>query len=460
MIDKEEMRQRKFGDCDNRLMDTPAATSTVADDERILTTRRSSKIDQTFTKLIVILSLALAAVSVAIKFYPECSVALYAVKLVDILLARLGVSSRVYAVVLDAGSTGSRLLAFTFYENPVTNNLMLVDEVFKEVKPGLSSFADNPKEGAATVQALINEAYGIVPESYRKDTPVSMKATAGLRLLPHNQSEALIAATAQVLANSGFLNRNVEIMSELDEGLYGWTTVNYLLDQLHNPRKSYVALDLGGGSTQITFSPKYDETFDHTPADFLHKVSVIRKSMTVYSHSYLGLGLMAARNAVFLHSARAGDASISVSTPCVSKPTVWKYANSELQLEPIHASYESCMIKVMDVLDTLKVHQCDEIPTRKIAAFSYFYDRAVDAGILQYGESAVVQVQDFLNAAQIACTSGDDREPFLCVDLTYISGLLHHGYRFAADAKLGLYREINGHTTSWALGAAFALLEK
>ena len=47
------------------------------------------------------------------------------------------------------------------------------------MKPGLSSFADNPKEGAAIVQALINEAYGIVPESYRKDTPVSMKATAG-----------------------------------------------------------------------------------------------------------------------------------------------------------------------------------------------------------------------------------------------------------------------------------------
>ncbi len=34
------------------------------------------------------------------------------------------------------------------------------------------------------------------------------------------------------------------------------------------------------------------------------------------------------------------------------------------------------------------------MPTRKIAAFSYFYDRAVDAGMLKHGESAVVQVQD------------------------------------------------------------------
>ena len=46
----------------------------------------------------------------------------------------------------------------------------------------------------------------------------------------------------------------------------------------------------------------------------------------------------------------------------------------------------------MGVLDTLKVHQCEEVPTRKIAAFSYFYDRAVDAGIIEHGQSAVVQV--------------------------------------------------------------------
>ena len=54
--------------------------------------------------------------------------------------------------------------------------------------------------------------------------------------------------------------------------MFGWVTVNYLLDQLHNPRKSYVALDLGGGSTQITFLPKYQETFDSTPEAFLHDV--------------------------------------------------------------------------------------------------------------------------------------------------------------------------------------------
>ena len=51
-------------------------------------------------------------------------------------------------------------------------------------------------------------------------------------------------------------------------------------------RKSYVALDLGGGSTQITFSPKYDETFQDTPSDFLHQVSVIRLEIIVQLYYY------------------------------------------------------------------------------------------------------------------------------------------------------------------------------
>ena len=71
---------------------------------------------------------------------------------------------------------------------------------------------------------------------------------------------------------AGFDNRGVGILRELDEGVFGWVTVNYLLDQLHNPRKSYVALDLGGGSTQITFLPKYQETFKNIPEHFLHPV--------------------------------------------------------------------------------------------------------------------------------------------------------------------------------------------
>lgn len=423
------------------------------DDDEIKS-RKSTKIDQSFTNLIFLVCALIFLSAGVVVVFPDSFIVAHSLKAMDWTFLKLGISSKLYAVVLDAGSTGSRVLAFTFYENPLTKNLMLVDEIWEEVKPGLSTFAENPVEGGASIQKLINKALTVVPESHRERTPVTLKATAGLRLLPLHQSEALISEVETVLANSGFINKGVEIMSELHEGLYGWVTVNYLLDQMSNLRKSYVALDLGGGSTQITFSPKYEETFSETPTHFLHDVSVVRQRATIYSHSYLGLGLMAARNAVFNQKKQNPD---GLKSSCLSKTVTWKYNNLEVNVHPENKGFHACMQQVKEVINELNVHQCDEVPTRKIAAFSYFYDRAVDAGILNWGESAVVQVQDFLNAAEKACTNSD--EPFLCVDLTYISGLLHHGYKLTADAKLGLYKQINGYTTSWALGAAFALLE-
>ena len=95
-----------------------------------------------------------------------------------------------------------------------------------------------------------------------------------------------------------------------------------------------------------------------------------------------------------------------------------------------------------------------------VSAFSYFYDRAVDAGLIKAGESGVLSVQDYLDAASRACSDKESASssPFACVDLSFIAGLLHHGYRLAPQALLGVYKEINGHQTSWALGAAFNML--
>jgi len=373
----------------------------------------------------------------------------------------LSLTTPVYAVVLDAGSTGSRVLAFSFYHNPVTGNLVLQDELWHEIKPGLSSFASSPSSGADTITELLALALERVPQEKRSSVPVTLKATAGLRLLPEEQSTALIAAVQERLEKSGFDNRGVGILSELDEGVFGWVTVNYLLDQLHNPTKSYVALDLGGGSTQITFLPKYEETLKEAPASFLHEITVLGTTHKVYSHSYLGLGLMAAREKIFSHN--QDKESLSLTSPCMvtSKPTQWNFHGKQYSIRRTSslAGYESCMVTVQAVIDSMKVDQRKEVPTRKIAAFSYFYDRAVDAGLIRAGESGLVTVQDYLEAARTACSTSDQAQEFLCVDLSFIAGLLHHGYRLAPQAKLGVYKEIDGHQTSWALGAAFNMLD-
>ena len=234
---------------------------------------KSADIDSTCTRLIFLLVLLLVSGAAVVVVMPDSPAALLLMSAVDRSCHLLALTTPVHAVVLDAGSTGSRVLGFTFFLSPLTGNLVLEDELWHEIKPGLSSFATDPRAGADTISELLEMAKQRIPEAKRSSTPVTLKATAGLRLLPSDQSQALLDSVTQRLEESGFDNRGVGIASELEEGVFGWVTVNYLLDQLHNPRKSYVALDLGGGSTQITFLPKYQETFDTTPESFLHEVS-------------------------------------------------------------------------------------------------------------------------------------------------------------------------------------------
>lgn len=431
--------------------------------ETKVSVKRSETIDKTFTRLIVFILLGLLLLLTGINVFPEHNLSLKTVALFDNLLNKCGLAPKMYAVILDAGSTGSRVLAFTFHKNPVTSDIVLEDELFAEVKPGLSSFADSPGRAAAAINELLEKARSRIPEEDWNTTPVALKATAGLRLLPQDKSQAIINEVKEVMTKSGFLIVNeessVEIMAELDEGLFGWFTINFLFKKLNKLPKSYVALDLGGGSTQITFAPKWGSTLLEAPPEFLHDVAIFKEKIPIYSRSYLGLGLMAAREAIFLQDEPAG--STSVSSPCMvtPTPTPWEFHGKHYAISSAEVGgYEKCVIAVHKVIGSLGVHPPEEMPIRKIAAFSYFYDRAVDSGIMEKGRSGVVEVQDFINAAKVACH--DPSQPFLCVDLTFISSLLHHGYRLSADAKLGLYKNINGHETSWALGAAFALLEK
>lgn len=65
---------------------------------------------------------------------------------VDKIAVSLGYKQLQYAVIIDAGSTGSRVLAFEFHYGYLDNRLVLDKELFVQVKPGLSFYHDKPAE--------------------------------------------------------------------------------------------------------------------------------------------------------------------------------------------------------------------------------------------------------------------------------------------------------------------------
>ncbi|KAK8729326.1 hypothetical protein OTU49_008764 [Cherax quadricarinatus] len=391
----------------------------------------------------------------------------------------LGVQERVHAVIIDAGSTGSRVLAFTFFKSLTDNSLKLDDELWHEVKPGLSSFADDPIEGAKSLVPLLEIAKSRIPRQSWASTPLVLKATAGLRLLPVEKADALLMEVKKLLASSGFhtTENSVGIMDGRDEGIFSWFTVNYLMDRVSgDPRETLVALDLGGGSTQITFVPVEDETVKKTPEDYLTSISLLHKNLNLYTHSYLGLGLMAARQAVLLQ--HKGEDGI-IRSPCIN-PIIdhqWTYGGEtytvrgpeEAKYQEVRgqagrlsenrpiADHEACVKACAQVISN-KVHAPHELKTREVIAFSYFFDRATERGLIDPFKGGELTVQEFLNAAVQTCNIPNVEQPLACLDLTFISSFLTYGYGLKGSSIIKLYKKIDNYEVSWGLGLAFHVI--
>ncbi|OAX37117.1 hypothetical protein K503DRAFT_867087 [Rhizopogon vinicolor AM-OR11-026] len=193
-------------------------------------------------------------------------------------------AARQFGVVIDAGSSGSRLQIYS-WEDPkvvlstqgdvVRNKLPKVEKGVQEgedwimkVEPGLSTFADNPEGVSEYLAPLIEHAQSQIPPSIQSETPLFLLATAGMRLLTSvQQARVLSAACTYLKGASGFRIDNeskdgpcgssVRIITGEEEGLYGWIAVNYLMDGFSgkDEKTTFGFLDMGGASTQIAFEP-------------------------------------------------------------------------------------------------------------------------------------------------------------------------------------------------------------
>ncbi|GJQ77327.1 hypothetical protein Trydic_g20745 [Trypoxylus dichotomus] len=272
---------------------------------------------------------------------------------IDKVVKVFGYYEPVHAVVIDAGSTGSRVLAFSFHKAYLDGHLILEKELFVHTKPGLSSYVDNPEAGAATIASLIEKAKDEIPKQYWSSTPLILKATAGLRLLPTEKADALLKAVKDLFDRTPFLtdNESVAIMDGTDEGIFSWFTVNFLLVD-----------------------------FDKCAA---------------YVEDYV---------------------------KSIAQPPV-------------------------------------ELPDKRIYAFSYYFDRAADVGLIDESTGGRVKVSDFKGAAKKVCNEANADQPFMCLDLTFIWILLEKGFGLRLDTTVFLYKKILGHEISWALGSAYSLLQ-
>ncbi|TFK46631.1 hypothetical protein OE88DRAFT_1637822 [Heliocybe sulcata] len=252
-------------------------------------------------------------------------------------------TGRRFGVVIDAGSSGSRLQIYSWRDPRIVqkedysayNSLPKVekgtrngDDWVTKVEPGISTFAGDPEGVPAYLAPLLEHARSHIPPSLQPETPLFLLATAGMRLLTPEQQGGVLQATCQFLkfhsnfridgpSSLGPCGSSVRIITGEEEGLFGWIAVNYLMDGF-TPRDTdattYGFLDMGGASTQIAFEPKAE---DRKGADNLIDVRLRLVSGDEIHHqvfvtTWLGYGTNQARERYVAQAITQYEDSLSV----------------------------------------------------------------------------------------------------------------------------------------------------
>ncbi|KAM9312873.1 ectonucleoside triphosphate diphosphohydrolase 4 [Gastrophryne carolinensis] len=238
-----------------------------------------------------------------------------------------------YGVVIDCGSSGSRIFVYCWpRHNGNPHDLLDIKQmrdqnrktVVMKIKPGISELATTPEKASDYISPLLNFAASHVPRDKHKETPLYILCTAGLRILTESQQEAILEdLRTDIPVHYDFLfsDSHAEVISGKQEGVYAWIGINFVLgrfDHLEDEDEALIEvnvpgsenkealvrkrtvgiLDMGGVSTQIAYEvPKSEEMAKNLLAEFnlgcdAHETQHVYR---VYVATFLGHGGNAAR---------------------------------------------------------------------------------------------------------------------------------------------------------------------
>ncbi|NXN99011.1 ENTP2 diphosphohydrolase, partial [Rhinopomastus cyanomelas] len=231
-----------------------------------------------------------------------------------------------YGIVLDAGSSHTAMFIYKWPADKENDTGVVSENSMCDVEgPGISSYSSNPLEAGTSLVQCLNEALKDVPKEKHAGTPLYLGATAGMRLLNIANppaSDAVLSAVAATLKSYPFDFRGAKILSGEQEGVFGWVTANYLLENfikrgwlgewIQPQKKTLGAMDFGGASTQITFETR--DTIEDPRNEVMLKL--YGQTYKVYTHSFLCYGRDQVLKRLFSKLLQAESYQTTIPNPC------------------------------------------------------------------------------------------------------------------------------------------------
>lgn len=296
-----------------------------------------------------------------------------------------------YAAIVDCGSSGSRAHLFKWpadasgeefldklmpMKDPITNKT-----VIKRIRPGLSSFGDQPDGASDYMRPIMDFISANVPPEAQPDTPVYFFGTAGLRLLSREKQQQILDDIVRDLTQEyAFKRLYGTIITGAQEGIFQWFSVNAHANRLTRAYdqvgptgdfdckapggRRFGIIEMGGASSQVSFelSPQLDliissllKTNQLASQEYRRSQTYVRlgqnRTIRLFSTTFLGLGSNSARELAvdllvldsFKHnrSLTIPGTKVVIEDPClpqgseesVEKELDWQHYRSAKQLK-------------------------------------------------------------------------------------------------------------------------------
>lgn len=354
-----------------------------------------------------------------------------------------------YIIVVDAGSTGSRLHLFQYVND---KKLPLIIDVYSgKSAPGLSDFANNPEAAGDSLKNMLDEATVELQKNHIDPHKVAINiyGTGGLRILPQSTQNAIYANVISTIQNQyEFSIGNIKTITGKLEGIYGWLDINYLLKTFDTDTDTTRgSIDMGGASAQIAFS---NPTSFH--AEDEEMLTINGKTYNIFSKSFLGIGLIQAISEIN---------SYPFASSCY--PADYAFANNDRG----SFNFAACDFLYSYLITKHQVaQQVPSLDNHNFIAYSgiYYTDNFFNVGKTPTHETMSYRIQSMCNKPwdQLVNEHPEISEKYLalyCAFGVHLTDLLYNIYQLQGS-QITVTNRINQEEIDWPLGALLYSLLK